>query len=375
MENTQLDFITQQGVEGRVAQALQNLADISLKRPFLHTDENGITRSYVSVYTGEKDKDGKKVYKAVELQANDRATLRRDEWVQFDEAVLAVQRSRLGGVADLESRGLIYNLNNPMGTTSLHWETMSDGMEAVISMDGVSRGSNDRPEFEGKSIPIPILHCDFEINARELEASRRLGNPLDTTKAEQGTRRIMETLEKMLFSTTTFTKGSGTIYSYVNHPDRQLATATAAWNASDKTTALIVGDVLAMKGKLIEKGFHGAYVLYIPTKYETLMDKDYDTTSNGTSDTLRQRILKIEGIEAVKVSDYLPDDNVILVQMTSDVVRLVNGFKPQVIAWSEEGNMVFKYKVMAIQVPQIRSTQTGQCGVCHWTKVVASPGT
>ena len=98
------------------------------------------------------------------------------------------------------------------------------------------------------------------------------------------------------------------------------------------------------------------------------MDKDYDTTSNGTSDTLRQRILKIEGIEAVKVSDYLPDDNVILVQMTSDVVRLVNGFKPQVIAWSEEGNMVFKYKVMAIQVPQIRSTQTGQCGVCHWTK-------
>ena len=89
MEKTQLDFITQQGVEGRVAQALQNLADISLKRPFLHTDENGVTRSYVSVYTGEKDKDGKKVYKAVELQANDKATLRRDEWVQFDEAVLA----------------------------------------------------------------------------------------------------------------------------------------------------------------------------------------------------------------------------------------------------------------------------------------------
>src|SRR5690554_3101627 len=118
MKDTNLDFVTPNGVEGAVAKSLQNVTDISMKRPFLHTDENGVQKSYVSVYTGEKDKDGKKLYKAVELQANTKATLRRDEWVQFDEAVVAVNRSRLGGIADLESRNLTYNLTNAMGTTS-----------------------------------------------------------------------------------------------------------------------------------------------------------------------------------------------------------------------------------------------------------------
>ncbi len=367
MKDTNLDFVTPNGVEGAVAKSLQNVTDVSMKRPFLHTDENGVQKSYVSVYTGEKDKDGKKLYKAVELQANTKATLRRDEWVQFDEAVVAVNRSRLGGIADLESRNLTYNLTNAMGTTSLQWETMSDGMEATISMDGVTRSQNDKVQYEVNTMPIPILHSDFEISGRELEASRRLGNPLDTTQAEQGTRRIMETLEKMLFGSVTYRKGGGTIYGYTTHPDRCLATSTASWLASWKSPKDIVADVVAMKGDLIAKGFHGPYVLYLPTHYETLMDMDYSTITSGTSDTIRQRILKIAGIEDVKVSDYLTDHNVILVQMTSDVIRLVNGIKPQVIEWAEEGGMIFKYKVLAIQVPQIRSTQTGQCGVCHWT--------
>jgi len=49
--------------------------------------------------------------------------------------------------------------------------------------------------------------------------------------------------------------------------------------------------------------------------------------------------------------DRLPDDKVVMVQMSTDTVRLVNGMGIQNVQWSSEGNMVNNYKVMTIQVP------------------------
>jgi len=53
------------------------------------------------------------------------------------------------------------------------------------------------------------------------------------------------------------------------------------------------------------------------------------------------------------------------VQMTSDVVRLVRGMGITNVQWQAEGNMVTRYKVMTIAVPQIRADQNDNCGVIH----------
>jgi len=53
------------------------------------------------------------------------------------------------------------------------------------------------------------------------------------------------------------------------------------------------------------------------------------------------------------------------VQMTTDVVRLVRGMGIQNIEWQTEGKMITKYKVMTIQVPQVRSDQDGNSGIVH----------
>jgi hypothetical protein len=65
------------------------------------------------------------------------------------------------------------------------------------------------------------------------------------------------------------------------------------------------------------------------------------------------------------VIDKLPADTVLLVEMTSDVVRWVNGMNLQNVEWSTEGGMISHYKVMTIQVPQVRADQEGQSGVVH----------
>jgi uncharacterized linocin/CFP29 family protein len=289
------------------------------------------------------------------------ATLRKDEWKQYDEAIIKAAQPRLVGVADLMSRGLTYNISNGLGTTVLEYEDMSDVEGAQVSMDAVTRGRVDRPEFDINYLPLPIIHKDFQINIRTLNASRTTGQPLDTSMAEQAGRKVADMAEEILFNGyDTFTYGGGTIYGYEDFPSANTITLSVNWDASAKTGAQIVGEVLDMKQASIDDRYYGPWVLYIPTSYETVLDDDY---VSGYPKTIRARILEIAGIQDVRVADQLSDDHVILVQMTSDVVRMVIGLGVTTVEWQTEGGMVFHYKVMTIQVPQLRADQNGRTGI------------
>lgn len=353
---TKVDLIGNGRMQGDVANQLygDNL-NINAMKPYIAEDG----KAYVTVFNGGDAKDPKN-YKAQPIQTN--ATLRRDEWKQLDERVQMISDSRLVGIQDLISAGLTYNLGNAMGTTVLEWHDVSDAMEADLTMDGVTRSAGDRPSFGTNYMPIPIIHSDFEINARVLEASRRLGNPLDATAGERAARKVSEKLEEMLFTNTTYTFGGGTIYSYINHTSRNQVTLATAWDDSSKTAAQILADVISMKQSSINAKHYGPWMLYVPTAYETVLDEDYDTQRGNT---VRQRIEAVAGINGVKVVDTLPADNVVLVQMTQDVVRLVRGMGIQTVQWKTEGMFVNKYKVMTIQVPQVRADQDGNSGIVH----------
>ena len=356
-----VDLIFEGQAQGDVAQMLlSNKMNPSNMRPFIGA--NG--RSFITVHMGGDPKDIKN-YRNVEIQTN--ATLRRDEWKRLDEAIMGVKENRLGGIQDLIAHNLTYDLGNGMGTTVLEWHDSSDAGSAEMTMDGISRGKGDRVIYQHNYLPLPIVHVDYEINARVLAASRSLGNPLDTTMVERAARKVNEQLEKMLFTDTSYSFGAkdsrsrNTIYSYLNFPDINLVTLTLAWDSASKTGANIITDVLNMKQSSIDNLHYGPWQIYIPTAYETKLDNDYDSTTPGT--TIRERIMKIDGIKGIKVVDTMPTDNVLMVQMTSDVVRLVRGMPMQNVEWMTEGRMLTKYKVMTIQVPQIRSDQNGKCGI------------
>jgi uncharacterized linocin/CFP29 family protein len=366
-----VDLISGGHAIGDVASKLQSNGQMNIgaMRPFY--DEK-TRQCYITVYNGGRLEDKSSwqtmPYPRHLLQVN--ATLRRDEWKQLDEALIADSRYRLGGVEDLRTNGLVYNLGNAMGTTVLEWHDISGDMEAVVTMDGVTRGTNNRPNFQHNYLPIPIIHVDYEINARDLAASRNLGNPLDTTQAEMASRAINEKLENMLFTNLTFNFGekdsrnANTIYSYVNHPDRNTVHLSIPWDHSSITPKGILQDIQDMKAAATTAHKYGPYMLYIPTAYERVMDDDYDVAGTSLM-TVRERIMKLGGIKGIKVVDTLATDNVLLVQMTKDVVRLVNGMGLQNVEWAVEGNTLFKFKTMAIQIPQIRSEQSGRSGIVH----------
>lgn len=221
-----VDLLGINGGQGEVAETLVNNGrlNVGAMRPFVHRDPaTGKLGNYISLFKGG-DPNKPENYTTINVNS---ATLRREEWQMLDDAVMMVARERLTGINDLISKGLVYNLGNAMGTTVLEWHDVGDSMEAVMTMDGVTRGQNDRPTFQHNYIPIPIVHVDYEINARVLAASRNMGNPLDTTSAENAARRVAEKLEDMLFTNTTYSYGAtdsrsrNTIYSYVNFPGQE----------------------------------------------------------------------------------------------------------------------------------------------------------
>ena len=167
--------------------------------------------------------------------------------------------------------------------------------------------------------------------------------------------------------------------------------------------------MLTLRDQLKLNKFFGPYMLYHSNDWDKYMDNDYaravvGATSIATSKTLRQRLRDVEGIVDVRTVDFLfgatyggstspvPPTNqsattggplnlgytgpggegiatagnpftFILVQMTPDVARAVNGMDITTIQWEKEGGLEVCFKVMAIQVPQLRADFYGNCGI------------
>jgi len=329
--------------------------DIGALRPFIGDDGRNLIALQTNSSWNQKSE-------TKNFQTNT-ALLRKDEWIKLDTAVLQAAKKRLRAINQLRSRGLTLPIPNALGTTVLQYQDVSDGTDAQMSMAGETRGRRDRLVFDTKSIPLPIIHKDFALDIRLLSASRNNGQPLDTMQAEVAAMKCAEYLENMYFNgTSSFSYGGGVIYGMTDFTYRNLYTLPASWDDSSTSGAQIINHVVAMKQISINARHYGPWVLHIPTAYETKMDTDYDANSKQT---IRDRLLRIEGIQEVMVSDWLATDNVILEEMDIQTVRLIDGIPITVVEWTTEGGMILHYKVMMIAVPQFRADQNNRCGLVH----------
>lgn len=292
--------------------------------------------------------------------------LQKDEWKAFDTAVIEVMQRRMNASADLLTRDLTQNITNPMGTTVLEWEDISEMPDASVSMDATTRGQNDRIEYTLQGLPLPIIHEDFYLNERMLEASRNQGNGIDTTMVTQATRKVAEKIESIVLDgLPNLTFGSYSVTGYTNDGNRNTKSfSNGNWDASGTASTDIVNDVIAMKQESINDRHYGPWVLYIPTAYESVLDEDY-STSTSTVTTVRERIMQIGGIESIKVNDFLSANNVLLVELSRETVDMVVGFEPRVLQWDTDGMLRHNFKVMAIMIPRIKADSDGRSGIVH----------
>lgn len=336
---------------------LANNMDVNILRPWMGRDGH----TYIAQPC--TNKEGKRDYKPVRV-ANAVATLRRDEWLAIDDQVVRSARERLRLVADVRGAGLEFRVNG-MSKTVLETATMTRAGRATLSMDPARIGEGDRPEFDAAFLPLPICHYDFYFNLREIQVSRNGATPLDTTMVEEASVSVAEELEQLALGTLdTYSYGGGTIYGLTNFPSRETHTLTdpadSGWTGSD-----LVTEILAMRQKAYDNKRYGPFILYVSPNWSGSIDADY-SASKGEN-TVRQRILAVEGISEIRQLDYLTGLQMILVEMTSRNIRMVIGMDITTIQWDTIGGMRQNFKVMALMVPQLRVDGDGRSGIVHGT--------
>lgn len=350
--------------------------DPGLLRPFLDTKGQKCVMVLNNRGTREKRSVAECMAAGIYSPVFNATTLRKDEWIELDKVVIRAARQRLRAWGDLAAANTFGGFNG-MSKTILEHETMADFGEAIVDMDGMTEGRSDSPKYQLEGLPLPITHADFWFSSRKLAVSRNSGTPLDMTSVEQGARRVAESIEQTTIGTVAgLTYGNATtngysraptIYGYTNFTPRN--TKTDLTTPTGSNPEAVLQDILEMRDLLYSDFFYGPFVLYHSTAYDIYLDNDYFRTG-GTSanQTLRQRIESIDGISSVRRLDYLSSGYVLLmVQMTADVARAVNGMDITTVQWESLGGMRLNFKIMAIQVPQLRADFNGRCGIVHAT--------
>lgn len=345
------------------------------------------------------------------LRTND--VLRKEEWLQLDNILIEEAQRTLRITADMRAAGMIETIQNGLGTMIYQWERAgSMDNESRVSMSGIHEAPTATIDFDLQALPLPIVHNEFNINIRKLEASRRRGEPLDMTQGRQSARRLMETIEDILLFGTTANgalprEGNARIFGMLNFNKRWVMTADAVqgtaatfvaagrpdgatssgkvhdWSAAAGTNfdpADFVWDVITMmqvlqrgqtgKRDQINRNF-GPYVLYCSQAAYLNLLQDYSTTADAGSRTILDRLLMIPDLQAIRPirptalsgDTQLDDKTLIMLQMTPDIMDIVVGMQPTTVQWTTNGGMTFNFKNMAIMVPRPKATIADQCGI------------
>lgn len=299
------------------------------------------------------------------LHAN--ALLRRHEWEAIDRTVVDVARTELNVVQDIINAGLTRELGG-LGSTVAVWEQLKDMNSAEVYMDAPTRIDEDRVGFTPVYTPVPIIGKPFRVSARQLEASRRMGEGLDMTQTTVATRKVRDRLENMTMNgeagiAVNYEGSNRSIYGLTTQPSRLTDTAGNYGGGDFGTEGNGYSTINGQIGALKAAGFMGPYGCYVGRTQHTQLGKRH-TDGSGKSElmTIRENLTDLLYI---KPSDVLADGSVVVFQMTRDVVEFAIAQDFTTVQWSSFGGMVDHFLVMTAMVPLVKDTEAGACGISH----------
>lgn len=290
------------------------------------------------------------------------APLPKDAQELLDAQVIQVGLERLTLVKDLLSRGLRYPVTDPLSVMEVYWEKVSRSGGAHRTMLPDARGERQLADRSGQRIPLFATFDDFSFHVRTLRASERAGAPLDTSGAAASTRTVNEAVEDQAINGAGISIDGNAAPGILteSNVNSTVYLDSEAWTAAGHSGEDIIVDLLAMIDALQADKKYGPYGLYLPTTYGVEIAKDFKSATSGTT---RERIESIEEIEAIRVADMLPTDRVAMIQLTSDVIDVVDGQQPTLISWSDGPGMNFSFMILAFQVVRVKSDYDGNSGI------------
>lgn len=139
--------------------------------------------------------------------------------------------------------------------------TETDMGPALISMEGESVNL-DRTQLADNDVKLPVIHKEFLINWRDIEARREIGQPLNLREGYNAARQVSEEENKLLLSGEYTGWRALGIEGLMTATSRNTQASAGAWPANAVT------DINAAIGKLESSGFNaGPYVLCAPVSW------------------------------------------------------------------------------------------------------------
>lgn len=296
------------------------------------------------------------------------SVLRKDEWEELDRLVVPAAVAPLRLTRILTARGLVRPISS-LGTLLAQYNQVSEMTPANISLRGHASGEKDLVDYDLKGVPVPIIFKEFELEMRALLSSRMMGDGIDTTNGEAAARVVGEKAEDLLINGDSSVNLNGnTIYGLTSHPNRNTDTATNYGGGDWGTIANVEKTIAGMIAAAQADGYYGPYgVAVASTQYNQAA---LVTFTDGSGDTPMKRVLMMPGVEFFEQIPQLDDGEVVLVQLTRDVIELrtVSGYSPIVtLEWASGDGMLGEFKVLSAGVPIVKSAYGGKSGVVHAT--------
>jgi len=203
-----------------------------------------------------------------------------EEWQQIDESVVREAQRVMVGRRVLP----VYPLES-VGVMEVQWDVQAELSDAILSMYGETP-SEDIIAYTRASLIVPILHKDFRIHWRDLEASRRYGRPLDMANAESAALKVAQLEDKLILH--------GEITGWPALGVEGLTTATGR-NTEDSggawgTAPNAVTDVKDAMEELINDNFNGPYDLILQPSAFLAAHTFIGTTATMQIDKIRDLI-------------------------------------------------------------------------------------
>lgn len=292
------------------------------------------------------------------------SALRKYEWEELDAAIVAAAVAPLNMTQRFINAGLVRTLGG-LGTMVAQYNKVSETSGANVSLSGSGSGQKDLVDFDIAGVPIPVIFKEFEINERYLQSSRLLGNGVDVTNAQAAARVVGEKIEDMLINgDSNINLNGSTIYGITSHPNRNTGSATGDWG----TISNIVSTIAAMTSAAKTDNYRGPYGIFVAdTQYDQAAQSFF---TDGSGQSALDRILRLPNISFVDSSAWLDDGEVLLVNLTRDVVELA--YVPQYfpatnLEWMSGDGMANMFKVMAVFAPIVKADYAGRSGIVHIT--------
>lgn len=298
---------------------------------------------------------------------NNHTQLTEQEYKEVDNTVVNVHRKQSTMLPDLRAAGLVDTLGG-LGSMFTEYQNISDMSEAEISMDGETATEEDQVDKGWVPTPVPLISKRFRLNIRKLEASRKMGDSLDTSNAAEASTQVTRKIDNMIFSSN-FTYGGSSVNGLIDVVSNSDGDLDQNW---DGTLGNIWGDLNTLAGNLFDAGYEGPMNVYLDPKiYKYFWNPEQQGTVGDTGQTIGEFVEDHPLINKVDYSSGVPTNHAVVVQMSSDVLQWKEAQTITTVDWESGTGFTRYWMVFAVGAPIIKKDSDGNYGVEYCSDVTA----